>query len=101
MLLLWVLGQDPPVDSSVYERLGTAGAVAAVLGAWIWWLIKDRARIVADRDAERVKNGELNRQLWEQALRLEPVAIHLGTVTEEASSAVLTVLADLRGRPTQ
>lgn len=39
-----------PIDPSVYERLGTAGVVAVVLGACIWWLVKDRARVISQRD---------------------------------------------------
>ena len=68
-----ILLSEPGVDPSTLERLGTAGIVAVILLGVIYWLVKDRARIIADRDAERVKADTLADRLVSTIERVIPV----------------------------
>lgn len=61
------------VDPSTFERLGTAGIVAVILLAAIGWLIKDRAAIRAERDAERRRSEAVADRLVQTIERVLPM----------------------------
>lgn len=68
-----ILLAESSLDPSTLERLGTAGIVAVILLGVIVWLVKDRARIITDRDAERVKAEALAERLVSTIERVIPV----------------------------
>lgn len=55
------------------ERLGVAGIVAVILLGVIGWLIRDRNRLIADRDAERERNRSMADRLVATMERVIPV----------------------------
>lgn len=64
-------------------------AAAALLGlAAITWLIRDRARIIADRDHEREVTREQSERLVAQAERSIPVLERTGAALEAATRAI-------------
>ena len=73
------------VDPATWERLGTAGIVAVIMAAAIAWLIRDRLRVLADRDKERQRNQDLSDRLVEQAERIVPVIERNAAALEQAT----------------
>lgn len=69
------------------DVIGPYGALVLALAA-IAWLIKDRARIIADRDAERAARETLHDRLLATTERLVPI-IEQGTQVIEATTREL------------
>lgn len=76
------------LDPATLERLGTAGIVAVLMAAGITWLIRDRWRVVADRDRERQRSHELGERLVEQAERVVPVIERNAAALERATRCI-------------
>lgn len=97
----WLVAQAPPgLDTSWIESLGALGGIVVICLAVIAWLIRDRARIIADRDAERAITraitSELSGRLVDHAERTTPV---LDRTARALEAATLTMDRLDRERP--
>lgn len=68
-------------DAELTKVIGPYGALVLAL-AVIAWLVKDRARVIADRDAERAHRQQQADRMLAQAERLIPVLEHATQVIE-------------------
>lgn len=75
---------DPVVELSVQQFGAYAVALLLCLGGLVW-LARDRARIIADRDAERAANTALSARLVDQAERIVPVLERGAHVMEDVT----------------
>lgn len=66
------------------QQLGAFAIALAITLAVIAWLVKDRARIITDRDAERTANRSLSDRLVDQAERMIPVLDRGARAIEDA-----------------
>lgn len=98
---------NPLADPSVWEQFGPFGIVFVVMtfmgGGIIFWLLRDRVRLIAERDAAYAEARAADAKLLEQAGILLPAAQTMTTVAEGladvASEVALTLRAQQYGPP--